>query len=54
MYTVVKDNANNYSINSKMISNTKTLLWLPPSTAFRVIDLGLNGRGTLCEIHYII
>ena len=48
MYTVVKDNANNYSINSKMVIRQaiqKYFLWLPPSIAFRDMDLGPEWEG---------
>ena len=48
MYTVVKDNANNYSINSKMVIRQaiqKYFLWLPPSITLRVRNLGPEWEG---------
>ena len=58
VYTVVKGNANNYSINSKIdykTSNTKILPVAP--TLHRIQGYGPGpwmGGGALHEIHYII
>ena len=47
MYTIVKCNGNNYSINAvqNVIKIQEYFCWLPPSTTFRVMNLGPEWEG---------